>query len=426
MTNNITKLDFTFLSEWQKKAFAKIKKHRYNLLIIHRRAGKSVLAISYLIYKALLHPNKDLGYLAPMLNQSKSIAFEYLKKFVSQIPWTSINNTELTVRFSNWSSIRLFWWDAPDTLRWLNLSTIVIDEYDDIRSELFSKIIFPQINFHGELWQVIFLGTPKWKKQLYKLWNKTKEDPKRYNLKLSVEDSWVLSEELIAEAAEQLNPSQLAQEYYCSFEAAVRWSYYAEYIETLYSEERVQSDLYDPNLPVTVHFDLWISDATAIVYTQYIDDRVMWIDYDEFTWKGFPYFISLFKSKGYNYDTFYGPHDMAVREYTWMTRLETFRRLINWMGEVQLIPRQSIEDGINSVRDMFPHLYIDSSLEQQIDRLSQYEAKWDEKKQVFTKPIHNEFSHISDAIRYTATTYMRNTEVTTYIPPFTQNYEDLF
>jgi len=36
----------------------------------------------------------------------------------------------------------------------------------------------------------------------------------------------VLSQELIDEAASQLNPSQLAQEYYCSFEAAVRGSYY--------------------------------------------------------------------------------------------------------------------------------------------------------------------------------------------------------
>ena len=81
MSNETTNLDFTFLNKWQKAAFENIKKFRYSVLIIHRRAGKSVLSIAYLIYKALKVPNKDLGYLGPYLNQTKSIAWSYLKKF---------------------------------------------------------------------------------------------------------------------------------------------------------------------------------------------------------------------------------------------------------------------------------------------------------------------------------------------------------
>jgi phage terminase large subunit len=71
---------------------------------------------------------------------------------------------------------------------------------------------------------------------------------------------------------------------------------------------------------------------------------------------------------------------------------------------------------------MFPNLYVDDTLEQQLDRLAMYEAKWDEKKQIFTKPIHNEFSHLADAMRYCATTYKNKTAIIPHYEAFTVDY----
>jgi len=422
-------LDFSFLNDWQKPVFNLMKKYRYSMLIVHRRAWKTVLAVTYLIYKALKNDNKDLWYLWPYLNQTKSIAWEYLKKFSSQIPDTIVNNSDLKITFPNWSTIRLFGWDNPDALRWLNLSTIVMDEYADINPELYNKIIFPQINFHWEIWQTIILWTPKWKNHFYKLYNKAKEDERWFTRILDVTKTKALSDELIEEARQQVEPSQFAQEYMCSFEAAVRGSYYKDYIDDLYKEGRVDKDLYDPNFPVTVHMDLWIDDATAIIYTQYIWERVVWIDYDEFNGKGFPFITKLLKDKGYKYDRIYLPWDASVKEFwTGVTRIETFTDMMEWEAEVELVPRMKIEDWINAVRDMFPHLWVDDSLEEQIDRLSMYEAEWNEKKQIFTKPKHNEYSHLADAMRYCATTWRSNTEINnneTYLSTIIPDYDNL-
>jgi len=377
-------LDFSFLNDWQKPVFNLLKKYRYSMLIVHRRAWKTVLAVSYLIYKALNNNNKDLWYLWPYLNQTKSIAWEYLKKFSSQVPNTIVNNSELKVTFPNWSSIRLFGWDNPDALRWLNLSTIVMDEYADINPELYNKIIFPQINFHWDIWQTIILWTPKGKNHFYKLYNKAKKDDRWFTRILDVTKTKTLSDKLIEEAKESIEPSQFAQEYMCSFEAAVRGSYYKDYIDNLYKDWRVESDLYDPNYPVTVHMDLWIDDATAIIYTQYIWERVIWFDYDEFNGKWFPFITKLLKDKGYKYDRVYLPWDASVKEFwTGVTRIETFTEMMWDDAEVEIVPRIKIEDWINAVRDMFPNLWIDDVLEEQIDRLSMYEAEWNEKKQVF-------------------------------------------
>jgi len=422
-------LDFSFLNDWQKPVFNLLKKYRYSMLIVHRRAWKTVLAVSYLIYKALNNNNKDLWYLWPYLNQTKSIAWEYLKKFSSQVPNTIVNNSELKVTFPNWSSIRLFGWDNPDALRWLNLSTIVMDEYADINPELYNKIIFPQINFHWDIWQTIILWTPKGKNHFYKLYNKAKKDDRWFTRILDVTKTKTLSDKLIEEAKESIEPSQFAQEYMCSFEAAVRGSYYKDYIDNLYKDWRVESDLYDPNYPVTVHMDLWIDDATAIIYTQYIWERVIWFDYDEFNGKWFPFITKLLKDKGYKYDRVYLPWDASVKEFwTGVTRIETFTEMMWDDAEVEIVPRIKIEDWINAVRDMFPNLWIDDVLEEQIDRLSMYEAEWNEKKQVFTKPKHNEYSHLADAMRYCATTWRNNTQINydaTYDATIIPNYNNL-
>jgi hypothetical protein len=44
------KIDLSFLRVWQKEVFKNFK--RFNILVIHRRAGKTVTAICLLLYKA--------------------------------------------------------------------------------------------------------------------------------------------------------------------------------------------------------------------------------------------------------------------------------------------------------------------------------------------------------------------------------------
>lgn len=61
-----------------------------------------------------------------------------------------------------------------------------------------------------------------------------------------------------------------------------------------------------------------------------------------------------------NYETHYLPHDADVTEYsTGTTRLETARKILK--GKVEIVPKLSISDGINAVRDMFPNCYFDES-----------------------------------------------------------------
>ena len=423
-------LDLKFLTKWQKNAFDNILKHRNSILIVHRRAWKSVLAIVYLIYKALHTPNKDLWYISPFAHQTKAIAWEYLKQFSLAVPGVYINNSQLIVRFKNWSSIRLFGWDNPDSLRGLDLSTIVIDEYSDINPELYNRIIFPQINFHWEHWQTIILWTPKGKDHFYEKFIFAQKDKGWYTLKLDVTQSWTLSKKLIKEAKDTIDDVQFKEEYMCSFDCAIKGSIYKDEIEALLikKEERIKWWLYNELLPVSVHYDLWLNDATAVVFTQYDWCKVNWIDYAEYEQKGFAFWVALLKEKGYKYDAFYLPFDAEVKEYwTWTTRAETFKKLTSWMWKTLVLKRQSLLDWINAVRQMFEVLYVDVTLLPQLDRLSMYEAEWDNKKQLFKKlnKSQKKYSHLADALRYCASTHINKTKIVRTPKPFTVDYNNI-
>ena len=51
---------------------------RFNVLVCHRRFGKSVLSINQLIKTAVAKPMRKCAFIAPTYRQGKSIAWEYL------------------------------------------------------------------------------------------------------------------------------------------------------------------------------------------------------------------------------------------------------------------------------------------------------------------------------------------------------------
>lgn len=425
MATNINIKDL--LHPWQKEVFKTIDKHKYNVAVIHRRAGKTVLMILYLLYRALKTPKRDFAYIWPYTNQVKEIAWAYLKNFASQVPDTDVNNTELRATFANWSRIRLFGSDNPDSMRWLNISGAILDEYAQINPSLFGEILFPMINFFGDEGFAIFIGTPKGYDSFYDIYKKAQANDKWSSTLMTVEQTGTLSEEDIEEARSQISEVQFQQEYMCNFDVAVKGSYYWEYIADLRQENRLINNLYDKALEVNVHFDLWMDDATSIIFSQVHWTELRVVDYEEHHWRGLEFYVELLRNKNYKYWTIHLPHDANVRElWTGTTRLETFRRMMS-EEDVQILPRLSIMDWINAVREAFPNIYWESRLDLDLSKLSLYEAEFDEKKWIFkNKPKHDDTSHLADAVRYMCTSYNNMTEVVDYIEPFTQDYNELF
>ena len=144
---------------------------RWNVIVCHRRFGKTVFAINELIKQCLTSDKERprYAYLAPTYKQAKTIAWDYLQHYSRAIPGITINQAELRIDYPNEGHIQLFGCDNPDALRGLYLDGAVLDEYAQMPSSLFGEVLRPALS-DRKGW-AIFIGTPKGKNAFYDLYS---------------------------------------------------------------------------------------------------------------------------------------------------------------------------------------------------------------------------------------------------------------
>jgi len=397
-------LDLSFLRDWQKHFFENHKLR--NVLVVHRRWGKTIVAITFLIFKALTIKG-NYWYVAPYRSQAKQIAWEALNTISRAIPWMDFNISELKATFPNGSVISLFGADNQEALRWLDLRWVVLDEYKDISRTLYSEIIAPMINAYKDWW-VTYIGTPWGKNQFFDIYEEAKSKPEDYYYSyLTIYDTNLLDEEQLKRAKndgtdEHWDDSAFRQEYLLDWDVATKYAYYWKQISEMYKEKRFVESLYDSKLPVYTAWDIWMNDYTCIVFFQYFEWMIRIIDYYENRWFSIQHYYDILREKNYQYKLHFLPHDIAVKEWgSGHTRLETFEDLF-WYDKAFVLKRYWVEDWINAVRELFKTFIFDSSLIKYINKLSEYQPKLDKDKLPTNTPEHND---TADTIRYLATAY---------------------
>ena len=220
MRQPLIKLDYTPRT-WQRECH--IKKQRFSVYALHRRSGKTELAIMELIDKAM-KTDKELAmfvYIAPFLRQAKAIAWARLKQKIEPLRRTSvieINEGELSVRFKhNGAIIRLFGGDNPDALRGMRLDGCVIDEVAQIKNELWSDIVQPALS--DRLGWSLFIGTPQGINLFSELYYKAVNEQGWTASRYTVFDTDSLHPDEVTRLKRDMSETSFAREYLCDFSA---------------------------------------------------------------------------------------------------------------------------------------------------------------------------------------------------------------
>ena len=220
MRQPLIKLDYTPRT-WQSECH--IKKQRFSVYALHRRSGKTELAIMELIDKAM-KTDKELAmfvYIAPFLRQAKAIAWARLKQKIEPLRRTSvidINEGELSVRFKhNGAIIRLFGGDNPDALRGMRLDGCVIDEVAQIKNELWSDIVQPALS--DRLGWSLFIGTPQGINLFSELYYKAVNEEEWTASRYTVFDTDSLHPDEVTRLKRDMSETSFAREYLCDFSA---------------------------------------------------------------------------------------------------------------------------------------------------------------------------------------------------------------
>lgn len=172
----------------------------------------------------------------------------------------------------------------------------------------------------------------------------------------------------------------------------VEGSYYKKQLDEALKEGRLDGNFYDPLLPVYTWCDLGIGDSFAIIYAQLHGLEIRVVDYDEFDGESLGEAIKRMKEKPYTYQEHYAPFDIEVRE---LGSGKSRKEIAYSLGvDYQVVPRLSVDDGINAVRMRLKGCWFDKKAELLVKRLKRYRKDFDEKRGVYkNKPYHDINSH---------------------------------
>ena len=208
-------LDISLLP-WQQEVWN--DPSRFKVVAAGRRTGKSRLAAYLLIVNALKTDKGQVFYVAPTQGQARDIMWNSLLDIGSSVIKSShVNNMQMTL--INGSIISLKGADRPETMRGISLFFLVLDEYADMKPEVWETILRPALtDLRGAC---LFIGTPIGRNHFYDLYQQA-QDASSEGYKAwhyTSYDNNLLAKEEIDSAKRSMSSYAFRQEFMASFEA---------------------------------------------------------------------------------------------------------------------------------------------------------------------------------------------------------------
>ena len=207
---------------WQRVVHA--QRTRFTVLVLHRRAGKTYLALMHLIADALrtTHKASLWAYIAPFLKQAKQIAWLTLKAIVEPMRVAGlcdVRDGDLEVRFNNGAIVRLYGADNHEALRGSRLDGVALDELADVAPLVWQDVLRPALS--DRLGWALFLGTVSGVDLLSELFAHAGTDA-------AIADGWsralwtvhqtnAIDPREIEQLERDMPPKAFAREYLCDF-----------------------------------------------------------------------------------------------------------------------------------------------------------------------------------------------------------------
>lgn len=175
---------------------------------------------------------------------------------------------------------------------------------------------------------------------------------------------------------------------------------YTQEIQNIYSESRVRSIPYDPQLLVHTVWDLGWNDAMAIIFCQVASSEIRIIDFIEDSHRTLESYVKEIESRDWHWGTDYLPHDAHHKDFKYGKSTE---EMMSSMGRsTYILGRGDVEQGIIKTRMTFPRIWFDKDKTiTLINHLKRYRRSINSAGEP-TNPLHDEHSHASDCLRYLA------------------------
>lgn len=227
------------LLPWQQEVYSDAT--RFKVVAAGRRTGKSRLAAWLLIINALQAERGHVFYVAPTQGQARDIMWQTLLELGHPvIAGSHINN--LQIKLVNGATISLKGADRPETMRGVSLKFLVMDEYADMKPDVWEQILRPALA--DQKGHALFIGTPMGRNHFYELYKYAEmaDDETYKGWHFTSYDNPLLDPSEIDIAKKSMSSYAFRQEFMASFEATGSEMFKEQWIK--YGEEPEVGDYY--------------------------------------------------------------------------------------------------------------------------------------------------------------------------------------
>ena len=236
----MTELNIELLP-WQQEVWN--DETRFKIVAAGRRTGKSRLAAWMLILRALQTEKGHVFYVAPTQGQARDIMWQTLLELGNPVIISShINNLQL--KLVNGATISLKGADRPETMRGVSLRFLVLDEYADMKPEVFEQILRPALA--DQKGDALFIGTPMGRNHFYDLYQygELGDDPTYKTWHFTSYSNPLLDSEEIDVAKKSMSSYAFRQEFMASFEARGSEMFKEEWVKFAEPNKDEEGDYY--------------------------------------------------------------------------------------------------------------------------------------------------------------------------------------
>ena len=399
------------------------RRQRFAAIVAHRRCGKTVAEINECIVRISRversFPPPQVAYISPTFSQGKRNAWMYAKHYTRAIPGMKTMEAETTLIFPNDAKLILAGSDNYDGLRGIYLDHASLDEFAIQDPRVWGEVIRASLSEYAGT--ATFIGSAKGRNHFYDVVKEHEDDEDWLIMTLKASQTGILSEQELALARKTMTPEEYAQEYECSFDAAVKGTFYGAEIERAENEKRICSVSYDTAAPAYAAIDLGIGGATAIWVFQLIGNEIHLLKFIQDKDQKLSYYVDWLLQLPYRVETLFVPHDAEQRELqTGMTRTQ----FLQSRGvSCQLLHKSAIDGGIAAVRVAFSRMWFDKAgCGLGIDCLRMYRRAWDPKRKTFSENAFKDWSeHGADALRYVVMSSVYAKSISDWSTPIKRN-----
>jgi hypothetical protein len=273
----------------------------------------------------------------------------------------------------------------------------------------------------------VFISTPRGHNHFYNLHMHAFKEPDWFAETLTQDDTHLLTaeelaaelRELQAEHGDAYGRSIWLQENFCSFEAAIPGSFWADSLDKVQTGGRIVDFEIDPKKPVYTGWDLGRTDDTAIWFYQINGEYLDIFDY--FAQPNFEIedsedpdkslvhlLLKKLRQHGVrSYATNWVPHDARPRRQgmggkSILQQFQDATKRYPQLGRFAIVPKLDVQEGIQAARKTFQRArFHKTNCELGLSALRHYHREWDpELRKYNDEPVHDWSSHGADAFRY--------------------------